>query len=424
MIDMTITTKYTLMNIKKYSFLLLFIAIATAVTAQTTSPYSRYGLGNFQQKGSVRTRTMGGAAVGTQTKADVNNINPAALVAMDSTAVLFDIGFHAISSSFTSNDETQTVYSGNLDYVSLMIPMTTKWFLSANIMPLTSVGYNIDTERAYNGSFPSVYYDVNYNGKGGVSLATITNSLKLPWGFSLGAELGILWGNHNEVITESYINMDVSQTIRNTITYHRGAWAVAGLQYDHQFNKTKIVLGATYDLPTNISSNTETSTYSPRGEIQSTTGKVHSNTLPKGYGFGFSVAHNQKLTIAADYRQKQWGNSAIGLGSNRLTDNNIFSLGGEYIPAYNSNKYRRRVAYRGGIHHETGSFKISGKDVESSYISLGLGLPGRMNSTAINVGFEFGTIGGLNNANITETYGKLNIGLNLGEVWFVKQKFY
>ena len=418
------TKKTNLMTQKKIYSLILAVLFTTFVGAQTKSPYSRYGLGDFQQKGSVRVHTMGGAGVAMQNKTDVNSVNPSALVAMDSTAVLFDMGFHANTSVFTEGSTTETVYSGNLDYVSLMIPMNRRWFFAATIQPVSSVGYNVDAIEPYNGSDPSTYYAINYDGSGGVSLASVTNSFVLPWGISLGAEVGILWGNHNETITEYYSGMDVTYSTRETTLYHKGFWLTMGGQYKLSLDDSYFILGMKYDVPTNISSSVETETSSSRSIISETTSGDVVNQMAEGFGIGLSYSLNDKLTFSTDYSTKKWASTGLGISSQRLTDNQLFSLGAEMLPNYNSNKYYQRISYRAGVHFETGSFEVSSEAVQSGYISMGVGLPGRSSSTLVSVGLEFGTIGGFNGKHLTENYAQVNVGLNLGEIWFVKPKFW
>ncbi|MDA3852993.1 MAG: hypothetical protein PF444_01945 [Bacteroidales bacterium] len=412
------------MKQKKVYLLILAVLLTSIVSAQTKSPYSRYGLGSFQQKGSIRVRTMGGAGIAMQNKTDVNNVNPSALVAMDSTAVLFDMGFHVNASNFSDGAESETVYSGNLDYVSLMLPMHKRWFLAATLQPITSVGYNINTVAKYNGSDPSAYYNMNFNGTGGMSLASVTNSFKLPGGISIGAEVGFLWGNHNETITESYSGMDVTSSTRENILYHKGAWLTTGAQYKLSLDKSYFILGLKYDIATNITSEMESTISSSRSIIEENTSSSETNKIPEGYGIGLSYNYNEKLTLSADYSLKKWGSSNFGVDAQRLSDDHAFSFGAELLPNFNSNKYLQKISYRAGAHYETGSFTVNGESVQKGYVSMGLGLPGRMNNTLISVGVEFGTIGGFNNKHITENYGQLNVGLNLGEIWFMKPKFW
>lgn len=418
------TKKTNLMKLKQVYLLILTVLLTSVVSAQTNSPYSRYGLGNFQQKGSIRVRTMGGAGIAMQNKTDVNNINPSALVSMDSTAVLFDMGFHANASNFSDGTTSETVYSGNLDYVSLMIPMHKRWFFAASVQPITSVGYNINTVAQYNGSDPASYYGVNFTGNGGMSLASATNSFKLPWGISVGAEIGVLWGNHSETITESYSEMDVTNTTRENILYHRGFWFTTGAQYKLSLDKSYFILGVTYDVPTNITSHLESEISSSRSIIEENTSSDVTNKIAEGYGIGLSYNYNERLTLSTDYSMKKWASSGFGIDPQRLSDNQTVSLGAELVPNFNSNKYLKRMAFRAGAHYESGSYKVAGETVQSGYFSFGVGLPGRMNSTLISVGVELGAIGAFNSKHITESYAQFNVGLNLGEVWFVKPKFW
>lgn len=414
------------MNTLKISLLAIITLISGYTIAQTNSPYSRYGLGSLQSKGSVRAKTMGSAGTALQTKNDVNNINPAALVAMDSMTVLFDMGLHANFSNFRDGSTNESVYSGNLDYVTMMIPMHKRWFLSASIQPLSSVGYNINTTKYYDGNSDAnreMIYNTNYTGKGGLSMGTLTNSFKLPYGLSLGLEMGYLWGNQDETITDSY-GLDITNTVQNTTAYHKGFWCTTGAQWAFDIKDSRIIAGATYDVPTKVSSYSESQIYSSFTSIQDEKTSIKtSSIIPEGYGFGLSFS-NSKLTLAVDYKLKAWSTSSLGVNSNYYCDNETFALGGEYIPSFNSNKYMNRVAYRAGVHYETGSFSLQGSPVSSGSFTFGVGLPGRMNSTVISAGIELGTIGGFSSKHISENYAQINIGLNLGEIWFVKPKFY
>lgn len=417
------TKNNNLMNKKQIFLIIIAASLSFMTAAQTKSPYSRYGLGVFKAKGSTRVNTMGGAGIALQQKTDVNGLNPSALVAMDSTAVLFDLGFHVNGSRFSDNNISEYVYSGNLDYVTLAIPMKKYWFLSASIKPLTSVGYNINTTQDYV-ELLNQEYTINYMGKGGTSLATLTNSFKLPGGLSLGVEYGYMWGNHDETITELYSGMDVASTTRQETIFTNGTWLTTGLQFKHDFEKTSFTFGATYDVKTAVKSYSETTISSSISNIKNETSGTSSDYIPEGYGIGFSINYDKRLTLAADYRTKKWSESGIGIASHRLCDNHIFSFGTEFTPDFNSNKYLDRVSYRGGIHYESGSIIDNGQSVNSAYISIGLGLPGRMPNTIVNVGLKLGTIGGFNSSHISETYGQLNVGLNLGEIWFMKPMFY
>ncbi len=411
--------------LKRNIAILLALSIGVLASAQINSPYSRYGLGKFQNKESVRSSIMGGTGVANRSRTDLNYVNPAALTAMDSTTVLFDVAFNARLSNFQEDDYNKKIFSGNIDYVSLMIPLMKFWFAGVSVQPISSVGYNINSVKTYNGdSDADKFYVTNYDGNGGMSMVTLTNSFKIPGGFSIGAEVGMMWGNHDETITESYDNMDINYSSRRTAAYHTGWWLSGGLQYEYNFDKVDLILGGTYEAPTRISSYEEKTIQTAIDYVDNTTSKTVESNMPQGFGAGVSVNYNKQLIVSADYKQKQWEDSEFGIDPKRFVDNNIYSLGLELVPNHNSNKYFDRIAYRLGAHYESGSFKVVNKAVQSGYISAGLGLPSRMSGTILNVGFEFGTTGGFSVKHITENYFQINVGLNLGEKWFTKPKFY
>ena len=67
--------------------LLILIIGAQVSQAQnnTISPYSRYGLGLYEQNGFGRGLAMGGTGIALQARGHVNNINPASYALIDSS---------------------------------------------------------------------------------------------------------------------------------------------------------------------------------------------------------------------------------------------------------------------------------------------------------------------------------------------------
>lgn len=107
-----------------------------------------------------------------------------------------------------------------------------------------------------------------------------------------------------------------------------------------------------------------------------------------------------------------------------------FSLGGFYLPKLNSiSSYWERVTYRAGIRFENTGLLVDGSGNNTSFsqiddfgISFGLGLPLQRLST-INMGFEFGKRGTLQNNLIQENYFNLRVSLSLTDInWFVQRK--
>lgn len=101
-----------------------------------------------------------------------------------------------------------------------------------------------------------------------------------------------------------------------------------------------------------------------------------------------------------------------------------YSLGGYYIPNYNSySDYYKRITYRGGLRFENTGMVIKNKTIEDFAVNLGVGLPMSGTFSNINVGFEIGKKGTKYYNLIEENYVNLSVGLSFNDRWFVKRKY-
>lgn len=85
------------------------IAIALATThamAQngSNSPYSRYGFGTLNDRAQGFNKAMAGTALGFHDPAEINFQNPASYSAIDSLAMIFDIGVTFQNANFKQGD--------------------------------------------------------------------------------------------------------------------------------------------------------------------------------------------------------------------------------------------------------------------------------------------------------------------------------
>jgi len=74
----------------------------------TTSPYSRYGLGDLHHYGYGRTAAMGGASIGSRHSVQINSANPASYNSNDSLSFIFDFGIDGKYSTLGTMNEHGT----------------------------------------------------------------------------------------------------------------------------------------------------------------------------------------------------------------------------------------------------------------------------------------------------------------------------
>lgn len=149
--------------------------------------------------------------------------------------------------------------------------------------------------------------------------------------------------------------------------------------------------------------------------------------VPMRVGGGFSFGVANKWVLGADVRLQSWSGLQYFNDNNTLQNSLRISLGGEYIPRYNSLRFADRIAWRAGAYYEKTSLAINGSSVNDIGITFGVGLPvGRMllpgAVSRINLGLAIGSRGSVTAHGLQENYIALRLGLNLNDVWFLRPR--
>ncbi|HET6558335.1 MAG TPA: hypothetical protein VFG54_13535, partial [Prolixibacteraceae bacterium] len=95
---------------------------AFAQNNNTSSPYSRFGLGDLSPYSYGRSASMGGAILGSRHTVQINSANPASYTAHDSLSFIFDFGVDGTFSNYKSNSGTRKTSDINFRYFSLTWP--------------------------------------------------------------------------------------------------------------------------------------------------------------------------------------------------------------------------------------------------------------------------------------------------------------
>lgn len=397
----------------------------------TTSPFSRYGLGDLNHYGYGRTTAMGGASLGSRHSVQINSANPASYNSNDSLSFIFDFGIDGTFSKYKSNLGSMSANDINFKYFSLSWPVT-KWFgAGMGLQPFSNMGYEVAFSEPLDG-VGNVYH--SYSGEGSTSKAFFGSSISPFKGLSIGANLNYIFGrlNQNTGIGFDnpalfYISSTEGTRLRNfTLTY--------GLQYDLQLKKNEyLTLGVTFEKQTDItvlhqtfsykaitvgtSALSDTLEYSPEGK-----GTIK---LPSTFGIGLSYNKINKLEINADYYHAGWSKSTFfGQTDPLITDQNRISAGVEYIPeALSIRSYLKRVRYRAGLHQENSYLKLNDHQIKEFGISFGAGFPLPKSKSTANFAVEFGKQGTTAYDLVKNNYMKFSFYLNLYDYWFMKRKF-
>ena len=149
--------------------------------------------------------------------------------------------------------------------------------------------------------------------------------------------------------------------------------------------------------------------------------------LPSKFSFGSGFGELKKWMLGAEVTYIQnsvMSNRFDDIDANGFENSMRYSLGGYYIPNYNSySSYLKRVVYRGGLRYENTGLVIQNKSINDFAANIGLGLPMTGTFTNINIGLEIGKRGTKYYNLVQENYFNISVGLSLSDKWFVKRKF-
>ncbi|MDP3643041.1 MAG: hypothetical protein Q8S54_07605 [Bacteroidota bacterium] len=397
----------------------------------TSSPFSRYGIGDLHHYGYGRTAAMGGASLGSRHAVQINSANPASYTANDSLSFVFDFGIDGTFSRYKGDQGTMNTKDINFRYFSLSWPIT-KWIGAAmGIQPYSDMGYEVGFNEELVGA-GYVYH--SYKGEGTTSKAFFGTSISPFKGLSVGANLNYLFGRLNQNTDIGFNNPQLFYISKTEGTRLRDFSLKYGLQYDYELKKDQfLTLGLTFEPQSDITVlhrlfsykgiTVGASTLTDTLELVPETKDIIK--LPSTFGIGLSYNKLNKLEINADYYYAGWSKATFfGKTDELITDQSRISAGFEYIPeAFSIRSYFKRLKYRAGIHQENSYLKLNNKQIKEFGVSFGVGIPFPKSKSTANFAVEFGKKGTTKDNLIKNNYAKLSLYLNLYDYWFVQRKF-
>ena len=429
---------------------LMMILIAGSISAQESSPYSRFGLGYIPQDAMSATRAMGSLSAGYSSAFHINHANPASYADLGITT--FEVGANADAVSIRTKDSIYNGLNGTVSHLALGIPLIRgKWGMSFGLLPYSFVNY----------SFANTQVDTSqvYTGKGSLYQAYLGTAYKIK-DFSIGVNAGYVFGSID--YTRGYVFTDSIQAynIQNLSTTRvYGFIYNVGLQYRHRIMhkttqntlKSDVFLTIGAQGTTNVNLSTRVSSMwqrytgnSPEIVVDTPLNYADKNgkiRMPYNYSVGFTVGNENWWLVGADFKYTGWSQfrnyqSALPTGDNwSYGDSWRASVGFGIVPDYDSRKnYFSRVQYKIGGYYEQNELEYHatpggpGTYLTDYGATVGLSLPvvisGLYREAAhFHFAADIGTYTPGVKDLITTTYYRFNFGFTLSNVWFVKRKF-
>ena len=408
--------------------LLFFIFISESLIAQqSSSPYSRFGLGDLKSQFSPVFNSLGGGGFAINDSKVINPFSPATYSSFESNSFLFSTGLNNELVNIESNDESQTLNNLSLSHITFGFPLTNKIGSSFGIIPYSSVGYSMQSrDENYNA-------DMLYNGDGGISKVYAGGSLELHKNLSVGANASYLFGGLNRRKKLEFDDETIFNSRSNSKINVKGLFYEVGAVFSKQFEDDKSSISIAFntsntsEIKAKRSNLIETFEYSGEYEIVKDT-FVNSVVkgdmiLPRYTNFGVSYSIDKWLFVF-DYSTQNWSEYELLGESDSLVNSKRISGGFQFTPDISSvNQFYKRCHYRLGIALNTTPLQINNTQLEDKSLSFGLGIPIKKSRSTYDISVIFGQRGTTNNNLLKENYVKLGLNMSFEGIWFVKQKY-
>ena len=416
--------------IKKINLLLLYFLVINSSFGQvgTSSPYSRFGLGDLQSVINPEYLSLGGGVTGFSDPYYINPYNPATYTSFGVNSFLLSTGGMHTTTNFQNNLDQDITHNTSFSHVTLGFPINHKIGVSIGLLPYSNMGYELD---AYDNEFDANFM---YSGDGGISKAYIGGAYEISDQLSVGANASYLFGGLNKRKRIIFNDPDFLNTRSNSSINLKGYYYEFGFLFKQNLEEDK---SFNFGLTTNNNSELRSKrtdlveTFEFSGNLYELVKDTAVYTiewgevvLPQHINAGVSYIKDRKWLLVANYSLQNWSQYKLFNESDNLNNSIKLSTGMQYIPEYNSiTKYYKRIIYRLGVSYAETPLEINGNQLNEMILSIGFGLPVKKSRTRYDLSLLFGQRGTIEDNLLQETYIRFGLSVSYDGIWFVKRKY-
>ncbi|MEE9448537.1 MAG: hypothetical protein V3V72_00685 [Ignavibacteriaceae bacterium] len=400
-----------------------FILITGAVNAQSTSTYTRSGVGDIIYSYSARSLSLGHSGSALINKDYIAITNPAGWSSLAKTRIEFSFVYNGMNIS----NSTDSKFYGDGDFkgFTFAFPVSEEHGIgvATGLVPYSRMNYLVEQDNEAVSSSSS-NYTATYQGKGGLSKLFIGSTYKFPFDLVFGGTLEYYFGNLKYLSKVEFENTSTFPAEYEMLYAPTGFGTsigfispdLSGLLNSESFTNLKLAVSA------NIISELDTDTLltSRSSSIVDTLGiGVTKMNVPTKITVGATVTVSNNFTFNLDYFYQPWSDYKLNeTKSVNLKDAQKVSFGFEYRPTRALGmSYWEQIMLRFGLSYEQSQYTYYGKDINQYSVFGGFSLPLSYENT-IDFAVEY-SIRGTAEANlIQEKFIRINLGLSFGDIWF------
>jgi long-subunit fatty acid transport protein len=411
----------------------VFFITASAQT-RTSSPYSRFGIGDLYNYNNTNLLSVGGGGVAFYHPFLINPNNPASYHYIPPKTFLFEASVYSKFTRLSTQNQKASGQYATLGSMLLAFPVTKNWRSGFGLTPYSNMGYEINDFRNSE-QFGSTLH--GFEGSGGIHQFYWGNSIGFGERFSVGFNLNYLFGtlekNRSLSFPDSVYMFDTR--ILNTSRLS-GVRIKTGMQYHHPIKENyKLSFGLTYspEISLNVTDNIFSYTYLPgatgvdriKDTLVLSPGTKGKMVLPADFGAGLMIQKMNRWSLMGDFSWQNWENFSFFDRSDSLQNATSFSVGGQYYPvATTLSPYWKKMTYRFGMRYSQSYLELRDTRLNEFGISFGVALPMIRTRSTINLGMELGQRGTISNDLIKESYFRFSLGFSVAERWFDQRRYF
>jgi hypothetical protein len=415
------------MNKLKKLVVVLFVFCGLSAFAQlgTSSPYSRFGLGDLQGNAFPVYNALGGGVTALSSSNSVNPSNPASYTSFRANSFLFSTGGLHNTTQIQNSTDKQVVNNSAFSHLTIAFPISSKLGASFGMLPYSNIGYTLNARDTV------VNADMIYTGDGGLSKVYFGGAYEPFKGFSLGVNASYLFGGLNRRKKLDYDDESFFDSRSNSSINLKGYYYELGLLYKKELaNEKELSFGLTANNNSTLRAkrtNIVETISGPYEIVKDTASNVvewGEVTLPNYISTGLMYRDGEKWLLIADYSMQNWADYTLLGESDDLSNSMRLSGGLQYTPEFNSvTKYYKRMQYRLGAAYSNTPLTLNDTQLKEMSVSFGFGIPVKKSRTKYDVSLTLGQRGTTDNSLIKEQFVKFGLSVSYDGIWFVKRKY-
>jgi len=410
----------------------IFISLLLLNYIHSQSVFNAYGLG--LSKSGHYTATSGAGSIGL-----VPTFHP--VVSLDNPATWPGLKFTYISGSYNSRsvgleNRNDITYGNGLDKIQFVIPIQDRYAIGVSLKLVNNHNSYFKTDSStFDFQGKNLITNKEFRSGGGLLAGSFGVSFpmneKMGLGFSVDRLFGSSRDEHSLVLNDIHYRMFNIRTYSGTVMnlnfagnfYNDNDLIV--LAFARISMTGKPVSGTLYQFDL-FEDRNDNYTYDPDdypATVNVDTIEVSDIYAPNSFSFGLNAGFRNDLNIFGEFQI--WNDEASSANYESIYTDQIGSkthFGGGIVKFGNigARAWQDKLTFRLGAFKESYGLKYSGKTINENGITMGIGF--KFAVTGNQLDFSYRTGSRSINGDYKELVKGFNIGLSLGDVWFLRRR--